>query len=77
MLIETEEFVWGRFPQTFMEKWCEKCRRYVRMTNLAAAAHIVGLDKKTLEVWATTGKVHTTFSDGGESLLCLSSLLLN
>ena len=76
-MIETEELVWGKFPQVFSEGWCEKCRKYVRMTNLINAARVVGLDEKTLDFCTSSGKVHTAFTGGEEPLLCLESLLFN
>ena len=76
-MIETEELIWGKFPQIFVEEFCEKCGKYVRMTNLMHAAQIVGRDEKTLDVWTTSGKIHTAFSSRQEPMLCLVSLLLN
>jgi hypothetical protein len=77
ILIETEEIVWGRFPQKFTEEWCEKCGKRVRMANLSIAARIAGLDEKTFGFRVAAGEIHRSFRSREMPLFCLASLLAN
>lgn len=77
---QTNAFGAGRGPARAAQTepplvWCEACHAEVQIITVFEAAAQLGVSSRTIYEWAEDGKLHSTRTQRGVLLICLSPLL--
>lgn len=72
--VETERFLILHRRTRNVRAWCDQCNSEVGTATPAEAARLAGVSLAAIYDLAAAGAIHSGFTTGGESFICLKSL---